>query len=65
LKLAGWVANVLDADMPALRDNIVALEQRLDAPLLGVVEYQAIPDARVAAAQLNIELLKNNEPEDA
>lgn len=54
LKLAGWVANVLDADMPALRDNIAALEQRLAAPLLGVVEYQAQPDARVAAAQLNI-----------
>ena len=61
LKLAGWVANVLDADMPALRDNIAALEQRLAAPLLGVVEYQAQPDARVAATQLNIELLRENE----
>ncbi len=64
LKLAGWVANVLDADMLALRDNITALEQRLAAPLLGVVEYQAQPDARVAAAQLNIELLKENEPDE-
>jgi dethiobiotin synthetase len=54
LKLAGWVANVLDADMLALRDNIAALEQRLAAPLMGVVEYQAQPDARVVAAQLNI-----------
>jgi len=59
LRLAGWVANVLDADMPVLRDNISALEQRLNAPLLGVVEYQALPDARVAAVQLNIGLLKN------
>lgn len=65
LKLAGWVANVLDVDLPALRDHIAALEQRLPAPLLGVVEYQASPDALVAAARLNIELLKNNEPEDA
>jgi dethiobiotin synthetase len=64
LKLAGWVANVLDADMSALRDHISALEQRLGAPLLGVVEYQASPDARVAATQLNIGLLKNNESED-
>ena len=60
LKLAGWVANVLDADMPALRDNIEALEQRLSAPLLGVLAYQAQPDARVAAAQLNIGLLNSN-----
>ena len=43
LRLAGWVANVLDADMLALRDNIAALEQRLaglgllylDAPISG------------------------------
>lgn len=64
LKLAGWVANVLEADMPALRDNIAALEQRLDAPLLGVVEYQAATDARIAAAQLNIELLNQNDGEN-
>ena len=57
LRLAGWVANVLDPDMPALRENIVTLEQRLGAPLLGVVEYQAAPDARVAATQLVIGLL--------
>ena len=63
LKLAGWVANVMEADMPALRDNIVALEQRLGAPLLGVVEYLEPPDARVAAKKLNIELLKNEDSE--
>ena len=60
LKLAGWVANVRDADMLALRDNIAALEQRLAAPLLGVIKYQAQPDAHVVAAQLNLELLKEN-----
>jgi len=65
LKLAGWVANVLDADMLALRDNIAALEQRLAAPLLEVVEYQAQPDAHVVAAQLNLELLKENEAAQA
>lgn len=65
LKLAGWVANVLDADMLALSDNIAALKQRLAAPLLGVVEYQAQADARVAAAQLNVELLRKNGPDKA
>ena len=57
VRFAGWVASVLDADMAALRDNIAALEQRLTAPLLGVVEHQAQPDARVMAMQLNIEPL--------
>jgi len=61
LKLAGWVANVLQPDMAALQDNIEALELRLAAPLLGVIGYQALPDARVAAAQLNIELLKGDD----
>ena len=64
LKLAGWVANVLDADMAALPDHIAALEQRLAAPLLGVVEYQAQPDARVVATHLNVELLNKNEAAD-
>jgi dethiobiotin synthetase len=59
------VANVLDADMPALHENIAALEQRLDAPMLGIVTYQASPDARVAATQLNTGLLKKNGPDEA
>lgn len=57
LKCAGWVANVLDADMAALRDNVVALEQRIAAPLLGVICHQVQPDAQVAATELNIKLL--------
>lgn len=64
LKPAGWVANVLQPDMPALADNIAALELRLNAPLLGVVEFQALPDARLAAAQLKIELLRADELTD-
>lgn len=35
LKWAGWVANIMDPDMPALNENIAALEARLPAPLLG------------------------------
>ncbi len=64
LKCAGWVANVLDAAMPVLGENIAALEQRIAAPLLGVVSHQAVPDARVAAAELNIELLKEEDVPD-
>jgi dethiobiotin synthetase len=57
LVCAGWVANVLDADMAALTDNIQALQQRIKAPLLGVVDYQSTPDARTVARRLNINLL--------
>ena len=57
LVLAGWVANVVDNEMAALTENIEALQQRITAPLLGVVPYQAQPDARVAAARLDIKLL--------
>jgi dethiobiotin synthetase len=58
LKCAGWVANVLDADMLAVQDNIVALQQRLVAPLLGVVPWQSQPDAKRVALQLKLELLE-------
>lgn len=57
LTLAGWVANVLDADMAMLNENIAALRQRLHAPLLGVVPCQAQPDARAVAGYLDVALL--------
>ncbi|MBI4808376.1 MAG: dethiobiotin synthase [Nitrosomonadales bacterium] len=61
LECAGWVANVLDADMPALQENIEALRERIAAPLLGIVPYQAQPDEQAAAAQLNLGLLEKKE----
>ena len=61
LTLAGWVANVVDADMVMLDENIAALRQRLSAPLLGVVPHQAQPDARQAASLLNLALLEQTE----
>ncbi|HUX89549.1 MAG TPA: dethiobiotin synthase [Gallionellaceae bacterium] len=57
LKCAGWVANVLDPGMAALDENILALQQRIDAPLLGIMPHQATPDAREIAKYLNISLL--------
>jgi dethiobiotin synthetase len=58
LECAGWVANVVDGEMPALQENIAALQERISAPLLGIIPYQAQPDARSAAALLNLALLK-------
>jgi dethiobiotin synthetase len=63
LTCAGWVANILDPDMAALDENIEALQQRSKAPLLGVVQHQAFPDARVIAAQLDINLLTDCVPD--
>ena len=53
LVLAGWVANEVDAAMPHLEENIVALSARLPAPLLGRVPRLAQPDAAAAAGYLN------------
>jgi dethiobiotin synthetase len=64
LDCAGWVANVLDADMPALQQNIDALRERIAAPLLGVIPYQAQPDAKVAAIHLHLSLLDKQETHD-
>jgi dethiobiotin synthetase len=49
LKLAGWVANCIDPEMPELEANIATLKQRLNAPLLGVVPNVA--DVSGAKAQ--------------
>jgi len=57
LVLAGWVANVVDADMLALQENIAALRERINAPLLGVVPFMAQPDARVAIRLLDLDCL--------
>ncbi len=58
LECAGWVANVLDSEMPALQENIEALRQRIAAPLLGVVPHRPEPDARSIGQQLDIALLR-------
>ncbi len=58
LKLAGWVANVRDADMPALQENIDTLVARLPAPCLGVVPALAQPQADTVATYLNLDLLE-------
>jgi dethiobiotin synthetase len=58
LSMAGWVANCVDEQMPMLNENIAALQQRIKAPLLGVVPYyQSPPDAAEVAARLDLKLL--------
>ena len=58
LKLAGWVANVVDEHMAMLDENIAALKLRIAVPLLGVVPwYQTQPDAHEVAGLLDLQLL--------
>ena len=52
LTLAGWVANQIDPHMAELDANIDALEERIRAPLLGVIEWQKQPDAQDVSLDL-------------
>jgi dethiobiotin synthetase len=53
LPFAGWVANTVDADMAVPMENIAALEDRLDAPLLARIPFASPPDARLLAAAID------------
>ena len=53
LTLAGWIANRIDADMPAARENIATLEERLGAPLMAEFPFDAAPDPLKMARQLS------------
>jgi dethiobiotin synthetase len=54
LKLAGWVANHIDPQMAAARENVRGLEQRISAPLLARIEFAAKPDSRALASTFDI-----------
>lgn len=49
LRLAGWVANRIDAEMPVYEENLQTLRQRLAAPCLGVLPWLG-PQATAAEA---------------
>ncbi len=52
LPLAGWVANRIDPAMSRFSENLVALQARLPAPLLGVVEHGTTPEQAAPALRL-------------
>lgn len=41
LKLAGWIANTLDPDMPYMQENIDYLVEQMDCPLLAHISYKS------------------------
>lgn len=57
LRLAGWVANVIDLQMPAQEENIRALKERLNCPLLGVIPFAKEMDLKNIAKLLDIQKL--------
>ncbi len=57
LKVAGWVANVVDAEMPVLEENIGTLGHLLPFPNLGVVPFQKDITAPQASKHLDISKL--------
>ncbi len=58
LTLAGWVANCVDENMAMRAANIAALQQRITAPLLGVIPFQAHANAAQLATNLSMSLLE-------
>ena len=43
LNLAGWVANRIDPDMPALAENVQTLKAMIKAPCIADVNWGAVP----------------------
>jgi dethiobiotin synthetase len=43
VRCAGWLASCLDPQMPALQENILALQKLLPVPLLGILPYNDAP----------------------
>ena len=58
LRLAGWVANVLDPQTSRLDDNLRTLSERLAAPCLGRVPRLDQAGAAAVARHLDISLLE-------
>jgi dethiobiotin synthetase len=54
LTLAGWIANGIDPNMARSEENIAALQQRLSAPLLGILPWQYGGDPATAATYLSL-----------
>jgi dethiobiotin synthetase len=53
--LAGWIANVVESDMPLRDENIATLRELLPAPCLGLLPHRVAP--RDAALLLDLDLL--------
>lgn len=55
--LAGWVANVVDVEMPFIDENVAAIESRIGAPCLVRIPHQGNVEGRVHEVVENIAAL--------
>jgi len=53
-RLAGWIANQIDPEMPARDANLATLTTLIDAPCLGLVPWTASPGPRWVAEHLDL-----------
>ena len=60
LPFAGWVANRIDPQMIAFDENVLALEQRLNCPLVGVLPFEQNADAKKLSMLLDIAELEQS-----
>jgi dethiobiotin synthetase len=58
LVLAGWVANQVDPGMPRCAENLLSLDQRLQAPRLGFIPWQPGGNAEQIASRLDLSRLR-------
>ncbi|MHB0765524.1 dethiobiotin synthase [Stutzerimonas sp. NM35] len=58
LRLAGWVANIVDPATPRLEENLATLAERLQAPCLGRVPRLPVANAAEVARSLDLRLLR-------
>lgn len=54
LPLAGWVANRIDPAMSRFKENLLTLQARLGAPLIGVVEHGTTPEKAASSLRLPV-----------
>lgn len=52
IKIAGWIANVIDPNMQYIDENVDSIKQRVNLPLLGVIPYQNNLDLTAVANYL-------------
>ncbi|MGL4317747.1 MAG: dethiobiotin synthase [Pseudomonas sp.] len=61
LRLAGWVANIVDPQTARLEENLATLAERLPAPCLGRVPFLAEASPAAVAASLDVTVLGRQE----
>lgn len=57
IPLAGWIANRIDPAMTHVPENIAALEQKIDAPLLAQFPFEPAMKPGIAASAIPIQML--------